>query len=122
MILQKYLPRFDVHTYLPRIAVAVLAVIVFAAVVGLSIAIGFGVDFVVDLVLVVALVWVVWDRANVNYQAELARDDADKAIGRADTAISKADAIERHLIGREPPGGGRHARSASPALIRKDQP
>lgn len=55
-----------------------------------------------NVTLVVALLWLLWDRVPIHERAEQAQDDADLARG-------KAEAIEAHLSGLEPEGTGRHA-------------
>lgn len=56
----------------------------------------------VDVVLVVGLLWLVWDRTTVHERTDEAIDDADKAVRRI-------EAVENHLTGLEPPSTGRHA-------------
>jgi hypothetical protein len=55
----------------------------------------------VDLLLGAGLVLLLWNRGALRRLVDEARDDAD-------LALRKAEAIENHLAGLEPPGRGRH--------------
>lgn len=100
---------------LPKVAAYALALITGGLVLLLWRALGFDVHWLAITVLAGEVLWLHLDRANVHEKADEARDDADKAVRRADEARGDVASVVNDLAGKEPPGTGKHAKSASPA-------
>lgn len=61
----------------------------------------------VDVVLTVAVGWLIWDRVSLF-------DRVDQAVDDADQAVRGVESVTHHVAGTEPAGTGRHAAGASP--------